>query len=307
MIELRQSGATWMDGHVDGFIRDDRQPVPDDGLLPGASFALGDRMAGPSVMMSITRRLYPKKTPVHLHKTDTFRMAFGEPLVVGRRSYAHGEFRLQHVGTYYGPELWTDEVGTNQLLVMADRRGGKPYLTTPELQALSDMGRSAEEDLGEGYRQHDRDTDVSHQIGNNFGTTSHAGHWDGGFTDTSAWPELVDGSRLGVITMGPADSGPIFLCWDRPPGAPELPGFTAATDLMRLVVDGSVVIGGEELPRLGFRLQQAGTVTGASRPGPEGLKELWLFADRRGLPPLGTEIEAQVAAVRSTAPSAVSA
>jgi hypothetical protein len=302
MIKLRSAEVVWNDGHADGVVRDTRVPHDDDGLLPGVSMALGADQGGPSVMLSITHRLYPRKAPVHKHKTDTFRMALGEPIVVGRTSYAHGEFRLQEVDTYYGPELWTDEVGTNQMLIMADRRGGKPYLTTPELQALSDMGRSAEEDLGEGYRQHDRDAEIVHVLRNNFGATVHAGHWDGGFTDTSAWPQLGDGTRLGVIAMGPVDEGPLLLCWDRPPDGHELPGFVAATDLLRLVVEGSVCIedaGGETttLGRLGFRLQQEGTTHGASRPGPGGLKELWFLADRRGVPALGREVEDQIASV----------
>lgn len=300
MIKLREPAA-WVDGHVDGVVRDTRATYDDDGLLSGASMALGAEEGGPSLTLSITRRLYPKKTPVHKHKTDTFRMALGEPIVVGRTSYAHGEFRVQAVDTYYGPEIWTDEVGTNQLLIMADRRGGRPYLTTPELQALSDMGRSAEEDLAEGHRQHERDTEVDHEVRNNLGAAIHAGHWDAGFTDTSAWPELSDGTRLAVIAMGPAASGPVLLCWDRPADAGELPGYAARTDIVRLVVDGSLAIedagGVTTLQRLGFRLQQEGAMHGSSRPGPGGVQELWFVADRRGVPALGGEVDAQVASV----------
>ena len=111
MITLRDDRSFEGD-HVDGVVRDVRQPVPDDGLLAGAIFSMGDAAGGPSAMLTIEGRRYPKKAPTHLHKTDTFRMALGEPIVVGRTSYAHGEFRLQQVGTFYGPELWTDEVGT---------------------------------------------------------------------------------------------------------------------------------------------------------------------------------------------------
>jgi hypothetical protein len=296
MIVLRTGDAHWVEGRVDGVVRDDRRPVPDDGLLSGASFSLGDPKGGPSAMLSITRRLFPKKAPVHKHKSDTFRMALGEPIVVGRRSYAHGEFRLQAVDTYYGPEYWTDEVGTNQLLIMADRRGGKPYLTTPELQALSDMGRSAEEELGEGFRQHERDAEVVHEIRNNVGATLHAGHWDAGFTDTSGWPVLGDGTRLAVVAMGDPGAGPVLLGWDRPPGA-TTPGFDARTDLLRLVVEGSLDLEGTVLGRLGFRLQQEGSRHAASVTGPDGAKELWFLADRRGLPALGDDADREIAAV----------
>ena len=270
MITLRGVDKEWHDDRVDGIVRDDRQPLPDDGLLPGASLSMGDPMGGPSAMLSITRRLFPKKAPVHKHKSDTFRMALGEPIVDGRRSYTHGEFRLQAADTFYGSEFWTDEVGTNQLLVMADRRGGKPYLTTPELQALSDMGRTAEEELGEGYRQHPADAHVDHAIRNNFGATIHAGHWDAGFNDTSSWPVVGPGIRLGIIAMGPLEDGPLFLCWDRTAGAGELPSFEAKTDLLQLVVDGSTVTPSATVPRLGFRVHQAEAKVEGSRPGPDG-------------------------------------
>ena len=297
MITLRADGATWVDGHLDGLVRDDRVPQPEDGLASGASVSLGDPAGGPSAMLSITRRLFPKKAPTHLHKTDTFRMALGEPITVGRTSYAHGEFRLQQVDTFYGPEYWSDEVGTNQLLIMADRRGGRPFLTNPELQALSDMGRSAEQDLAEGFRQHERDAEVPHEILNNFGATVHAGHWDAGFTDTSAWPLLSDGSRLGVIAFGLPDSGPLLICWDRPAGATPWPAAAFGCDLLTLVVEGSMTLGNRDMERLAFRLQQEGTTSDRVTPGPEGVKALWLLADRRTWEPTLEDVSEAEAAL----------
>ena len=41
-------------------------------------------MGGPAAMLTITKRLYPKKAPTHLHKTDTFRMDFEDII----KSYA---------------------------------------------------------------------------------------------------------------------------------------------------------------------------------------------------------------------------
>jgi hypothetical protein len=287
MITVRD-GAEWDDGHADGVIRDIRQPVPDDGKLSGAVMLLGDGASGPAIVMTIEKRLFPRKAAVHMHKTDNFRMALNDPIIVGRTSYAHGEFRVQQTDSYYGPEYWTDEVGTNQVLIMADRRGVKPYLPDEQelaaIQAGIDESLEASDDLLATSDLLPRDAVVEHEIANNFGATPHAGHWDAGFEDTSAWPELSDGTRLGVITMGDPVQGPVLLCFDRPPGAPELPGFGAATDIVRLVVDGSTVLADEELPRLGFRLQQAGSHHVASRPGPAGSKELWLIADRRAAP-----------------------
>jgi hypothetical protein len=314
VITLLES-VTWHNGHVDGVIRDIRRPVPEDGLLSGAILRMGDPGAGPVVAMSIEGRIFPRKAPVHLHKSDSFRMALGEPIRVGGTSYAHGEFRLQRADAFYGPEYWTDEVGTNQLLLMADRRGLKPYLTDAQLQRLADTALADDVSL-EGVAMLPRDADVPHAIANSFGAALRPSHFDAGFTDTTGWSTLGDGSRLAAVVLGHRESGVLLLCWDRPPGAAALPAFRLNTDLVRLVVEGSCRIddseepvgsterlggstespagqtrrsasrtSGVELGRLGFRLQQEGTWHGASRPGPSGSKELWIVADRRAWPP----------------------
>ena len=300
--------TTWRHGVADGVVRDVRQPIPADGLLSGAVLRMGDEVAGPVVAMTIEGRRFPRQSPVHLHKSDSFRMALGEPIVVGRTSYAHGEFRLQRADTFYGPELWTDEVGTNQLLLMADRRGLKPYLTTAEEQRRSDAALADDVSL-EGVAMLGRENTVDHVITTNFGAQLHAGHFDGGFSDTEAWPALGDGSRLAAIALGDRMAGPLLLCWNRPAGAISLPGFRLDCDLLRLIVAGSCTIGEVRFGRLGFRLAQAASWIDGWSTGPEGVQELWVMADRRAWPPMldrqwGAEARAiveQVAgAVRAT-------
>jgi hypothetical protein len=276
--------TTWRAGVADGVVRDIRRPIPDDGLLSGAVLRMGDEESGPVVAMSIEGRMFPRTSPVHLHKSDSFRMALGEPIVVGRTSYGHGEFRLQRADSFYGPELWTDEVGTNQLLLMADRRGLKPYLTTAAEQRGVDAALAADVSL-EGIAMLAREAPVEHAIANTFGAELRAGHFDGGFADTAAWPALADGSRFAVIALGDRPRGPVLLCWDRPATAVSLPGFRLDCDLVRLVVDGSCTVGTSRFGRLGFRLQQAATPQDRSSPGPQGVKELWIVADRLGWPP----------------------
>src|ERR1700728_777626 len=210
--------TTWRVGVADGVVRDIRQPIPEDGLLSGAVLRMGDEESGPVVAMTIEGRMLPRTSPVHLHKSDSFRMALGEPIVVGRTSYGHGEFRLQRADSFYGPEFWTDEVGTNQLLLMADRRGLKPYLTTPEEQRLLDTALADDVDL-EGVAMLAGEAAVDHAITNNCGAELRAGHFDAGFAETASWPELADGSRLAVVAIGDRRAGPVLLCWDRPPAA----------------------------------------------------------------------------------------
>ena len=282
MIELHSDGQVSV-ACLDGVVRDVRQPLPDDGLLPGAVFGFGDHDSGPRVSLTIERRLYPRKAPIHMHKSDTFRMALGEPIIVGRTSYCHSEFRLQETDTFYGPELWTDEVGTNQLLIIADRRGAKPYLAAPERQGLVDQA-VADDATVASVAMHERDARIEHHIVNNIGAQLHAGHWDAGFTMTGSWPELADGTRLAVIAFGEAESGPLLLCWDRPPGAVALPEIAVDTDVLRLIVHGSCILDGIERGRLGFRLQAAGVPCSSSKPGSHGVRELWCLASRSGLP-----------------------
>jgi hypothetical protein len=269
---------------VTGIIRDIRRPVPTGGLLRGAVLRMGDEQAGPVVAMTIQERMFPRKSPVHLHKSDSFRMALGDPIRVGGTSYAHGEFRLQRADAFYGPEFWTDEVGTNQVLLMADRRGLKPYLTDVQRQRLAEVALADDVSL-DNIAMHPRDAVIDHAIANGFGAREVAGHFDAGFTDTGRWPVLPDGSRVAVIALGDPRSGPLLLCWDRPPDAAGLPAFRLSTDLVRLVVNGSARLGGDVCGRLGFQLQQSGTWQDPSWPGEAGCQELWILADRRGWPP----------------------
>ena len=132
-----------------------------------------------------------------------------------------------------------------------------------------------------------RDAIALTEAAERLGASIHAGHWDAGFTDTATWPVVGEGVRLGVIAMGPVLDGPLFLCWDRAPGSGALHAFEAGADLLQLVVDGSVLTDTDTVPRLGFRLHQEGARVEGSRPGPDGAKELWLFADRRRVPDLG--------------------
>ena len=282
MIELK-GGHQETAPYVDGVVRDIRQPLPNDDLLPGAVFGFGDHESGPLVSLTIEGRRFPRKAPVHMHKSDTFRMALGEPIVVGRTSYPHGEFRLQETDTFYGPEYWTDEVGTNQLLIIADRRGAKPYLAAQERQALVDESLVADATVG-GVEMHERDANIDHSIANNLGARSHAGHWDAGFTTSSSWPEMADGTRLAVIALGDRNHGPLLLCWDRPAGCVPLPGFIIGTDVLKLVVDGTSNVEGIERGRLAFRLQAAGVRVGPWISGRDGAREVWCLASRNGLP-----------------------
>jgi hypothetical protein len=277
--------TTWRQGIADGVVRDVRQPIPDDGLLSGAVLRMGDERSGPVVALAIEERRFPRKSPVHLHKSDSFRMALGQPIVVGRTSYDHGEFRLQRADAFYGPEMWTDEVGTNQLLIMADRRGLRPYLTSDEDQRRVDLALADDVSL-DGVAMLARDASVDHAITNNFGAELRAGHFDAGFTNTTSWPMLSDGSRVAAIALGDRLGGPLLLCWDRPAEAVPLSGFRFDGDLLRLVVDGSCTIGTRQLGRLGFRLQQAATSMEEWSPGRRGVKELWVVDDRRAWPPI---------------------
>jgi hypothetical protein len=227
-------------------------------------------------------------------------MALNDPIVVGRTSYPHGAFRLQAADSYYGPEYWTDEVGTNQLLIMADRRGVKPYLLDePQyaaIQAAIDHEVETSDDLLSVSEPLPRDAVVEQAIDNNFGATMHAGHWDGSFQERAGWPTLSDGSHVALIGMGHPANGPMLLCLDRPGGAPTLPGFDIRTDIVRLVVNGSVIVDEREMGRLAFRLEQSGSHHNGCRPGIDGCQELWFIADRNGVP---TELDDAAAAPSS--------
>lgn len=276
--------ARWCnDGYVDGVVRDTRTSAAPDGLLRGAIVRMGDTEAGPVLDLSIGPRRFPRTTPVHMHKSDTFRMALTSPLRVAGSTYRHGEFRLQRADTFYGPEYWTDDVGTNQLLLVADRRGVKPYLTDLTAQRHSDVALDHDVSV-EGITMHSRDAAISQQITNNFGARVRGGYFDAGFTDTSTWPRLSDGTSVGVIALGDPQTGPLVMCWDVPSSSPGLPAFRTSSDILRVQVTGSSRLGDRDMPTLGFRLQRSGGAHPPSVPGSSGSRELWVVADRRGWP-----------------------
>jgi hypothetical protein len=73
------------------------------------------------------------------------------------------------------------------------------------------------------------------------------------------------------------------------PGAAEAPAGRYETDLLRMVLRGSCVVGDRTYEPFEFSAVAAGVSQGPVHHGPAGSTQLVFFADRRGWRPVGEE------------------
>lgn len=89
-----------------------------------------------------------------------------------------------------------------------------------------------------------------------------------------------DGTRTCRIHLGAADDGPAVVAAEFPPGHRFAPHYHQC-HYVSVVVEGSVVVGRKEFGTGGIRAQEAGAVYGPETVGPNGLRQLLVFSDRR--------------------------
>jgi hypothetical protein len=261
------------------------------------AFGVGDDICGPMVtLVSITVRPGDEeKFPpiIHMHRSDSFRTIFNGDLLVGRKSYADGAARLQASGAYYGPEQpGPDSVRSSSeiwsLLVFGDKRGhrvhpaDKKYL--PWIEAGDAAAAPFYEKLGVTQvlpTQSQGETEIR----TNLGLRLKAGHTDIDFKDAQDWPRVAD-VRTAVMSIAPKDSGPLVFALCADSGARIMPAATWGTELIVMVIDGAVEIGGRRYERGDVRIQVADASIPALVAGTGGLKAYVIIADRRRRKPV---------------------
>jgi hypothetical protein len=122
------------------------------------------------------------------------------------------------------------------------------------------------------------DTDRPHRNGlaSSVRITLHNGRTDASFDDP-AW-DHDDGFRWSFWALGGRGSGPLVLVVDASAGAPTVPPMTFATDHLRLVLAGSCDIGGRTYAAGDLRVQDARIPVGPETAGPEGCRQVVVFA-----------------------------
>jgi hypothetical protein len=259
---------------------------------------IGDDVAGPFVGLFFDAPSTPEQlagppdlTPAHGHPCDNFRIVMKGELWVGQERYHHGEFRLQRTGRPYGSDGDAPhEEGNWRIIFFADRRGHMVRPTNPELRKQM-MGPEATERL-KGYMGDilpeildDDDRGVEGLVTTVDKTFSKQAHVDASFDEADSWVAIGEGGRIAVTLMGHHEVGPIVILQRTPAGGLATPALTIGSDLFRCVIAGSHTRGGEQVVMGDTRFQAAGVPWEEVVAGPDGLDEVIIVGDRRGMPP----------------------
>jgi hypothetical protein len=261
---------------------------------------IGDPVAGPLVGLFYDAPSTPEQlagppdlAPAHSHPCDNFRIVMRGELWVGQERYHHGEFRLQKTGRPYGRDGDAPHTEGNwRIIFFADRRGHRVRPTNPELRAEYASPESfarTQEHFGEALPVllADEDDGVNGLVTTIQKPFSKVGHVDGCFDEAGSWEAVGAGGRMAVTLMGLHDVGPVVILQRTPPGEVATPAATFRSDVLRCVIRGSYEREDHVVVQMGDTLLRAeGHPWEVVVAGPDGLDEVIIVGDRRGLPPV---------------------
>ena len=240
-------------------------------------FFLGDPVSGPFVQVGHAPML--PAGPVHMHRSDTFRIGMDGAFNVGNFSYASGDFRLQGAGQYYGPESGSGP--HTLLLVMADRRGWIPAAARERERAAMQPMITATAGF---YADHipavlpDDSSGVT-GLTDSVNLHYHVGRANGSFGEAENWEVSPDGIRCCLLLLGDRQAGPFLLLSEAPAGAVET-ALACDTDSCRVIISGSAQWRGNTYRRGDICAITAGAGPTEIVHGHEGSKMVTLYADR---------------------------
>jgi hypothetical protein len=281
------------DGELD--ISFSRPPLSDRSGAP-ILIGVGDPVCGPLIGLfyddpSTPDQLAgpPDLAPAHSHQCDNFRVVMKGELIVGQERYHHGEFRIQRSGRPYGRDGDAPHVEGNWRIIMfADRRGHRVRPTNSELRAQyagpeaiartrAHFGSMLPEIL-------DDDDDGVNGLATSIDKPfSRLGHIDASFEEAGSWEPLASDGRIALTLLGDHQAGPVVILQRTPAGQPATPSFTLDCDVFRCVIRGSLEAE-QTVRHMGdTRTQPARHRWAAGVAGPDGVDEVIVIGDRRGL------------------------
>ena len=238
---------------------------------------LGDPVSGPFVQVGHAPML--PAGPVHMHRSDTFRIGMEGSFRVGKFSYGTGDFRMQGAGHYYGPESGSGP--HTLLLVMADRRG---WIPTPAREGERDAMQPVIDATARFYADHihavlpDAGSGVM-GLADTARLQYRAGRANGSFSEAENWEVSPDGVRYCLLLMGERQKGLLLLLSEAPAGVVETtPDYD--TDSCRVIISGSAQWHGNTYRRGDICAITAGAGPAEIVHGHEGSKMVTLYADR---------------------------
>ena len=255
--------------------------------LAGTFVALGDEQVGPLMFfLALPPGQELEKDPPHAHASDNWRITLKGSMPMGPDTYGTGEFRFQQGWKPYGydhPAVGPE--GGWTALMFADRRGLRmrhvhkataPSSPQPVEVATAEwtgiVGDVRSDDPAEGSGPSALVTSFGHVRGS---------HLDGGFSAAGRWPLVADGTRAIAALLGDQERGPVLVLSTTDADRCSSPEFVVDTEVLRLVVDGSCVVGDRWYGAGDFWLQEAGVPSPGVIAGPGGLREVVVFGDRR--------------------------
>jgi hypothetical protein len=267
-----------LDDHFDTSFGDPRWDQA--GESRSSSWFLGEDPCGPLVYLLDSAKPASEgpRFPVHHHNSDELRMVITGALQVGRSWLHPGHFRMQPANRDYGPET-TGPDGCQEIVLFSDRRGFIPEY--PSARDQETFGWLAEYFATQyaGYIP-EMESPEAHVyrslLAGSEKVASRHGHVDASFEDPS-W-RAVGGARYSYWAMGDERLRPLILLVEAEAGVAIAPPVKFPTDHLRLVLDGSCEIDGVPYRAGGIRIQQGGHFFGPEVAGPNGCRQIVVFA-----------------------------
>lgn len=250
-----------------------------------ALMLFGDAVDGPFAVLGSTTPtdMDAPRGPAHGHESDSWRISLIGSSPMGNESYGPGEFRWQDGGRPYGADGYASgPTGGHHLVMFGDRRG---FATQP-----------VKKDLVEHFQHRDRA--VAAQFGidipdeyppeargvrTSIGRADKAGKVNGSFADAATWHPVSTGVRASWGVMGHEAVGPVVLSARADADAQLLPTMTLRTEVVVMVVAGTLEIGGCTYGPGELRITAAGAPTPAIVAGTGGADVCVIVADRSAL------------------------
>ena len=277
---------TSSDHHVDlSFRRPDGwiDLPPEDATAGRLVLALfGHETEGPMFLLAETAPTGedPPRTPAHGHESDTFRISLIGTSFMGPESYGPGEFRWQVGGRPYGADSYANGTdGGYHLVMFGDRRGFPTKVVKKELQPHFTERDAALQGLF-GIEPPVPYPVEGRGVATSTGTVDKAGKVNGSFAEAADWDEVEPGLRVHSGVMGHQELGPLLVMARAEAGTEVLPSTALSTEVLVMVVSGSLSIGDRVYEQGDCRIQASTAALPALVAGPDGADVTIVVGDR---------------------------
>jgi hypothetical protein len=171
------------------------------------------------------------------------------------------------------------------MIFFADRRGTeiRPSVARPSQETLNSIAQEKQLAQWGGLRVDESDKCGESCLVTTMGDLNNAGAREGAFSDADSWRRDDTGRAMASALLNDATQGPLFIFASTPPGLECIPSGLVATEVVRVIVEGSCAIGDTPYSCGDVRLDAANIVVEEAKAGPGGVKEVLIFGDRQGV------------------------